>query len=139
MELKKVLGNAGSIIVSNKGFEEGILKELAKAFLEYDSWVNQIRSRFVDLLAPFRSFYYYHPSQKGSASLKSVLPVLTGKSYEGMDIADGESASIKFQTVTYGSVSEEERNKVRAGLEKYCSLDTEGMILIVDNLREILE
>jgi hypothetical protein len=137
MELKKVLGNAGSIIVYNQGFEEGILKELARAFPDYDSWVNQIRSRFVDLLAPFRSFYYYHPLQKGSASLKSVLPVLTGKSYEGMDIADGESASIKFQTVTYGNVSEEERNKVRAELEKYCSLDTEGMILIVDNLREL--
>ena len=32
---------------------------------------------------------------------------------------------------------EEELNKVRSDLEKYCALDTEGMIWIVDELRDI--
>jgi len=136
-ELKKALDNAGSIVAYNQGFEEGILKELAQAFPEYDNWVNQVRSKFVDLLAPFRKFHYYHPAQQGSASLKSLLPALTGKSYEGMGIADGQAASVAFQAVTYGDVSEEERNKVRADLEKYCALDTEGMIWIVDKLTEL--
>ena len=137
IELKKVLGDTGSIIVYNQGFEEGILKELAKAFPEYESWVQQVCDRLVDLLAPFRKFHYYHPLQRGSASLKSVLPALTGKGYEGMDIADGQEASIAFQAVTYGDVSEEERNKVRADLERYCALDTEGMIWIVEKLNEL--
>jgi hypothetical protein len=53
---------------------------------------------------------------------------LTGKGYEDLDISDGQAASIAFQAVTYGNVSEEERNKVRLDLEKYCALDTEGMI-----------
>ena len=138
-ELKKVLGNTGSIVVYNQGFEEGILKELALAFPEYDNWVNQARDRLVDLLVPFRKFHYYHPLQKGSASLKSVLPALTGKDYAGMDIADGQSASIAFQTVTYGEVSEEERNKVIADLEKYCALDTEAMLWIVDRLKQFVK
>ncbi len=137
-ELKNVLGDTGSIVVYNQGFEEGILKELALAFPEYNGWVNPVRERLVDLLSPFRQFHYYNPLQKGSASLKSVLPALTGKGYEDLDISDGQAASIAFQAVTYGNVSEEERNKVRLDLEKYCGLDTEGMIWLVDSLRDKL-
>ena len=33
----------------------------------------------MDLLVPFRAFTYYHPSQKESASIKAVLPALTGE------------------------------------------------------------
>jgi hypothetical protein len=136
IELKKLLGNTGSVIVYNQGFEESILNELAQAFPEYESWVRQVCDRFVDLLTPFRKFYYYHSIQKGSASLKSVLPALTGKSYEGMGITDGGAASVAFQTITYGEVAEEVRSKVRANLELYCSLDTEGMLWIIDRLRQ---
>ncbi|MFC1914883.1 DUF2779 domain-containing protein [Chloroflexota bacterium] len=133
-ELKKLLCNAGSIVVYNQGFEEGILKELAKMFPEYDNWITSVRGRLVDLLQPFRSFYYYHPKQKGSASIKRVLPALTGKGYDGMEISEGTEASIKYYTVTYCEATEEECNKVRADLEKYCALDTEGMIWIMDEL-----
>ena len=138
-ELNNVLGDNGSIIVYNQSFEEGILKNLALSFPEYTSWSNKVRERLVDLLIPFRRFHYYHPLQKGSASIKSVLPALTGKSYYGMDIADGESASIAFQAVTYGDVPVEGRNKIRADLAKYCKLDTEGMIWIVDELKELCD
>jgi hypothetical protein len=136
-ELRKTLPDFGSVIVYNQGFEEGIMKELALAFPQYDGWIASICTRFIDLLTPFRQFHYYHPNQKGSASLKSVLPALTSKGYEGMAIADGMSASIIFQQVTYGDVSPETGVKVRADLEKYCSLDTEGMIFIVDELRAL--
>lgn len=136
-ELQKILGDSGSIIAYNKGFEEGILKNLGKALPEYESWVTQILSRMVDLLTPFRNFDYYHPSQKGSASLKAVLPTVTGKGYDNLDIADGKLASILFEKVTYSEVSDKERNKVRSDLEKYCALDTEGMIWIVDKLNDL--
>ncbi len=137
-ELQKILGYSGSIIAYNKGFEEGVLKDLGKAFPEYEDWVNQVLNRMVDLLTPFRNFDYYHPNQKGSASLKAVLPVVTGKGYEELDIADGQLASMQFEKVTYGEVSDEERSKVRPDLERYCALDTEGMIWIVDKLRELV-
>ena len=55
-----------------------------------------------------------------------------------MEISQGEEASIKFYTVTYGLATEEERNKVREDLEKYCSLDTKGMVLIVEKLMEVV-
>ena len=52
---------------------------------------------------------------------------------------DGNSASVPFEKITYGEVSDEERNKVRSDLEKYCALDTEGMIWIVERLRQYTE
>ncbi len=137
-ELQKILGDSGSIITYNKGFEEGILRDLGQAFPEYEDWVNQVLNRIVDLLTPFRNFDYYHPNQKGSASLKAVLPAVTGRGYEELDIAEGKLASIQFEKVTYGETSEEERYKVRSDLEKYCAVDTEGMIWIVDKLRELV-
>ncbi len=138
-ELQKILGDSGSIIAFNKGFEERILKDLGNAFPECEVWVNQVVNRTVDLLTPFRNFDYYHPSQKGSASLKAVLPTVTGRGYEELDIADGKLASIQFEKVTYGEVSDEERNKVRSDLEKYCELDTEGMIWIVERFKQFTE
>ncbi len=136
-ELHNAIGDEGSIVVYNQSFEQKILQELGSAFPEYGEWAEGTVTRLVDLLAPFRKFDYYHPQQRGSASIKNVLPALTGKSYEGMGITGGEEASIAFQLVTYGEVAEEVRNEVREDLEKYCGLDTEGMLCIVDRLREI--
>jgi len=133
-ELQKTLGNSGSIIAYNKGFEEGILRDLASAFPEYSDWIEQVCSRLVDLLAPFRNFDYYHPAQKGSASLKAVLPAITGRGYEDLEINDGQLASITFLAATYGNMPEAEKVKVMDNLEKYCGRDTEGMIWIIDKL-----
>jgi hypothetical protein len=91
----------------------------------------------VDLLVPFRSFSYYHPEQRGSASIKSVLPALTGSGYDDLDINNGDAASLAFLNMTYGQMPAAERAKTRADLERYCGLDTEGMIRIVERLRDI--
>ncbi len=133
-ELKETIGNEGSILAYNKGFEEGILRDMAKAFPDYSDWVEQVCGRFVDLLAPFRNFDYYHPTQKGSASLKAVLPAITGRGYEDLDINDGQVASISFLSATFGGMPEAERAQVMENLEKYCGRDTEGMIWIIDKL-----
>ena len=157
--LKKVIGDTGSIVIYNAGFETAILTDLTKNLTtsgveykdwrgvlsvtaqpvsQHNEWLKGILERIVDLLTPFRNFSYYHPIQNGSASLKAILPALTGKAYKELAIADGQLASMQFERVTYGEVSDEERDKVRSDLEKYCSLDTEGMIWIVDKLRELI-
>ena len=82
---------------------------------------------------------YYHPDQEGSASMKAVLPALTGRGYEGLAIQEGATASLEFLRVTFGQVSEVERQQVRRQLEEYCGQDTEGMIWIVDALRALLQ
>jgi hypothetical protein len=70
--------------------------------------------------------------------MKEVLPALTGKSYEGMEIAEGGKASREYLRVTFGDVPDEEKAKVRNQLEKYCGLDTSGMIDIVNALGSLV-
>ena len=136
-ELQRLLGTEGSIIAYNSGFEEGVLKELIKSFPEYNNWLAGIIPRIVDLLYPFTNFHYYHASQKDTASLKKVLPAITGRGYEDMSIGAGMDASIAYERVTYGSASQDEIAKVRTDLIRYCKLDTEGMIWIVEKLRDL--
>ena len=137
--LKKVLGNSGSIVVYSQGFEKGVLSRLATFLPKHNKWVESLNDRIIDLLAPFRSFHYYDARQKGSASIKNVLPVLTGTNYDHLDISDGMDASLAFLDVISNNVAEKEEIKIREDLEKYCALDTEGMIWIVDKLKELVK
>ena len=88
------------------------------------------------LLVPFRNFWYYNPKQEGSTSIKSVLPAVTGKSYDALEIKEGGFASLEFLRVEHNQVSAEEGAGVRKALEVYCGLDIEGMVFILDTLRE---
>jgi Domain of unknown function(DUF2779) len=133
--LKSLLGNAGSIVVYNQSFEKGVLKACAEFIPEYMEWYEGIIDRIVDLMKPFQSFDYYHPHQHGSASIKAVLPVLTGMTYD-MEIADGTTASNEYARVTFGEVQDEDRKRVRKQLEDYCTLDTLAMVEIIKILRE---
>jgi len=67
-----------------------------------------------------------------------VLPVLTGRSYADLEIQEGGQASQEFLRVHFGDVPEDERQKVRGQLERYCGQDTEGMIWIVERLQILI-
>ncbi len=136
-ELYRLLGESGSIVAYNAGFEIGVLKELVALYPEYEGWLEGILARVVDLLYPFTNFHYYNPSQKETASLKKVLPAITGIGYKELGIGAGMDASIAYERVTYGQATREEKERVRADLLKYCKLDTEGMIWIMEKLREL--
>ena len=150
-ELRKVLGGEskdkienngkGTILVYFQSFEKGRLDELGKKFPKSWKWIESVKERIADLIIPFTNFYYYSSAQEGSASLKHVLPAVTGKSYDGMEIANGENASLRYLYITHGAfdgtkASGEEIRKIRQDLEEYCGLDTEGMVWILERLRE---
>jgi hypothetical protein len=133
------MGDQGSIVTYNQSFEERALRELGLAFPEYAAWSEKVIARLVDLLLPFRSFHYYHPDQKGSASIKSVLPAITGRGYGGMEIASGDIACLAYLAMYHGNgqVNGEECGRVRRNLLEYCGLDTEGMVWIVEKLKDL--
>jgi len=137
LELKKALDKKGNIIVFNQSFEKTILKQLAEAFPKHRKWVNSVDKRIVDLLVPFRNFDYYNPEQKGSCSIKAVLPAVTGENYKDLNIDNGSLASVSYFETVFGGLKKQEVTKIRADLLKYCSLDTEGMIWIVDQLKKL--
>ena len=80
--------------------------------------------RVEDLLAPFRSYAYYHPEQKGSTSIKAVLPALTGQSYDQMVIGDGQTASREYMWMVFSDVSREEAAAIATNLKAYCGKKT---------------
>jgi hypothetical protein len=136
--LRSCIGDKGSVAVYNAKFEKGVLDRLDTAFPEHIGWIDAVKARIIDLLEPFQSFDYYHPEQHGSASIKSVLPVLTGHSYADLEIQEGGQASLEYLRVHLGDVPDAERRKVRAQLERYCGQDTEGMVWIVEAVRALV-
>lgn len=138
-ELKKVLGPTGSVVAFNVPFERGVLRGLVEMDTGLGEWVDDIEGRMVDLLIPFRSFAVYHPDQHGSASMKGILPALTGMDYGDLDIAEGMVASSEYFRVTHTDAPEEEREEVYRQLREYCDLDTAGMVKIVERLRELVD
>ena len=137
-KLREVLGDRGSIVAYSAICEKSVLRDLAGALTAYGDWVDGLQCRIVDLLEPFQSFHYYHPGQKGSASLKNVMPALTGISYEGLTISDGRMAAAAYMAATYGEATEDGRKIMRQALEEYCGQDTGGMVEIVNKLATIV-
>jgi hypothetical protein len=135
-QLKTAVESKGTILAFNASFEKARLRKCAELMPKYQTWVAAVNDRVVDLLIPFRAFNFYSPDQQGSASMKWVLPALTGRDYTGLEIQEGGMASREFVRVTFAEVSESERKRVRKALELYCGQDTEGMVWILDALRE---
>ena len=136
--LKKMLPLKGSVVVYSQGFEGSVLQELAKDFPAYKEWVDSVLLRMVDLRVPFSNFWYYNPIQKGSASIKKVLPAITGKDYSGLEIQDGECASLAYLDLNFGSLNASEKAKIRKDLLDYCCLDTEAMVWMVGRMKELI-
>ncbi len=136
-ELGRAIGRTGSVLVYFQAFEEGRLKEAAEIYPEHQQWIDNVRARMVDLYAPFRGFLYYHPSQRGSASLKQVMPALTGIGYDQLEINEGGLASFKYLEMVADGLSPAERGEIRRNLLIYCAQDTGGMIAMLERLRQM--
>jgi hypothetical protein len=138
--LKDNLGDKGSIVVYYESFEKGRIKESIEAIPEFEEWGNGILERVVDLLHPFKNFHYYHPNQKGSASIKKVLPIFSKDvKYDDLIISSGADASIFYFKSHFENVPKKEKLKVREHLEKYCELDTLAEVILVNGLREVVD
>jgi hypothetical protein len=137
--LQSCIGPSGSIVSYNSGFETARLRELMAHF-PAAAWIESILPRFVDadLLKPFRKFAVYHPSQHGSASIKSVLPAFTDLSYDDLTIQEGGTASNQFLRLLKGRVPAQEISGLRESLLKYCERDTYAMVRLVEKLRSLV-
>jgi hypothetical protein len=138
--LIKHIGDTGSIIAHNAGFEKGIIKGLAKDLdiPKADKLkLKNMLDRFWDTKIPFQK-YYLHPEFNCSASLKKVLPaVVPGMTYSGMDVADGGDAMEAFELLYYKSLPPDALEKKRKNLLEYCKQDTLAMVKLVEFLRKL--
>jgi hypothetical protein len=138
LEALSAIGPMGTILAYNMGFERRILRELSEDFPAHRAFLADLDGRFQDLITPFNNFWYYNAEQRGSCSLKYVLPVLTGTTYEGMEISEGGQAMREYIKVVYGDVSDEEKARILDALRMYCRQDTKALIDILDGLQALL-
>lgn len=94
--LSRSIGESGSIVVFNRSFEARMLSDLAAAFPEHEPWVGSALGRLVDLCEPFERFAFYHPDQEGRISVKSLLPLFSGKRFESLPVSNGRDASLAY-------------------------------------------
>lgn len=129
----------GNIIVYNQAFEIARLRELAREYPEYRDEIDERIGRIKDLLIPFSKKYYYHPLMRGSASIKSVLPVLVPPeelSYKKLSIRNGAVAMAKYEK--FQELPLVEQIETRRALLEYCHLDCLSMVKIVEALQKLI-
>lgn len=124
----------GSIIAYNAAFEKRCIRDLAEVFPDLAETLAQIEAKVVDLLPVTRNCYY-HRDQRGSWSIKAVLPTVAPElAYDDLDVKDGGAAQQAWFETANAETSEERREQLRAGLEAYCARDTEAMMVLLKRL-----
>ncbi len=127
----------GDILAYNRSFEARVLCDLAEAYPETASSLQDLSSRLVDLMEPFQKRYYYHPEMDGSYSIKAVLPaIVPDLSYETLEISEGVQAMEAYYQLgieTNPAIVE----KIRNDLWEYCKFDTYAMVKILEKLESL--
>ena len=126
----------GAVIAYNAGFERGRIMELAAAFPDLASDLGSIALRIVDLL-PVARAHWYHRDQRGSWSIKAVLPTIAPElDYAGLDVQDGGQAQEAWLEAVSGQATPGRIEALRKGLLAYCRRDTEAMVVLARRLSD---
>ena len=90
-----------------------------------------IGERIVDLL-PIAQTHYYHPIQRGSWSLKAVLPAICPELSHGdlEEVQHGLAAVEAFKEAIAPKTSTERKEEIHRQLLEYCKLDTLATVKI---------
>lgn len=126
--LLAALGDAGPILVWNRGFEAARVRELATMLPNLSKPLLSLVERMVDLLPIYRA-HYYHPDMHGSWSIKSVLPTIAPDlDYGALEIGDGGAAQEGYLRAIAPESSPEGKEALRRHLLAYCERDTLAMV-----------
>ena len=130
------LGNTGTIFTYSS-YEATRIKELKASFPDLATPLDAILARLKDLLKIVRE-HIYHPAFEGSFSIKKVLPALvTDLSYEGLEIANGDTAITRFARMARGEVKDADIDATRKKLLEYCATDTLAMVKVHEVLIDL--
>jgi predicted RecB family nuclease len=124
----------GPILVYDDLMERSVFNGLAADFPVYAGEIKERLSRIIDLAVPFQQRLYYHPSMKGSYSIKNVLPALVpGLRYEQLAISSGNVAMTAYEQLQRESdlfvIAE-----TRDALLEYSRMDTLAMVKLLEVL-----
>jgi len=122
-------GEGGVIFAYNASFERRVILDLANQFPPVADRLRRIADRLVDLL-PVARERFYHPSQKGSWSIKAVLPAIAPDlRYDALEgVQHGGMAQDAYLEAIRSDTSPARREDLKGQLERYCELDTWAMV-----------
>lgn len=144
-DLISKLKNSGTIIVYNDTFEKTRIKEAIEMYPDLKKSLQDIIDRMYDLLyllkgnrstrkKDFTTNNYYNSMQRGSYSLKTVLPLFTKNGYQDLDIQNGIEASECYSK--FHLLSPEELEIAKENLVEYCNKDVLAMDIILQGILE---
>ena len=132
--LVDALGDEGSVVVYSS-FEATRLNELARDLPEFAEPIALILPRLFDLEKVVKAHVRYAECL-GGTSVKVVLPALVPDlSYEGLGIARGDLAALKYAGCVTGVTVGPEREQIMSDLRTYCGTDTLAMVRLLDVIR----
>lgn len=132
--LVALVPKTGAVIAYNAPFERRCIIELAEAFADLAVPLNAMAARLVDLL-PVTRACWYHRDQRGSWSIKAVLPTVAPHlDYSDLAVKDGGNAQEAYLEATAAETSPERRGALDLALRAYCGRDTEAMIVLAKHL-----
>ncbi|MBT0671731.1 DUF2779 domain-containing protein [Novosphingobium profundi] len=132
--LARLIPEGASVIAYNAGFERAVLRALAEQVPEHAERLYAQAEATVDLL-PIARNHWYHRDQRGSWSIKAVLPTIAPElDYAGLEVKDGGMAQESFLEAIDPATSPERRWAIEEALRAYCARDTYAMIVLARRL-----
>lgn len=132
--LLETVPQGGAIIAYNASFERTCIKQLAALFPDLREGLNLLAERLVDLLPVTRN-HWYHREQRGSWSIKAVLPTICEEhDYSALNVADGSAAQAAYLEAMRGDCDAARRQQIDRDLRDYCALDTQAMVTLLRHL-----
>lgn len=137
-KLRDHIGDSGTILAWNMGFEKSCNTTLAQAAPEHGDFLHRVNERMNDLMIPFAKGWYVDKDFMGSASIKKVLPVVVPTmSYAELGVRDGLSAKRLWMQAVIDGKDSIDKQVLFADLTEYCKLDTLAMVELFNVLRKI--
>ena len=128
------LPSEGAVIAWNKSYEATVLRALAQAVPLHKAALLSLAERLVDPM-PLAKAHYYHPDQRGSFSIKYVLPTVAPElDYKALEVSDGMAAQAAYLEAISPDCTADQRTQIDTALRQYCGQDTWAMIIICDRL-----
>ena len=131
--LLAMIPQTGAVVAYNASVERSCINGLAGAFPDLEEQLRAIAARVVDLL-PITRANWYHRDQRGSWSIKAVLPTVSKLDYTDLTVTNGRHAERAYREAIEISTSESRRQEIDAALRAYCRRDTEAMIVVASAL-----
>lgn len=134
--LVKNIPAGATIIAYNASFERSVLRELANAFPDLAERLEAMVEATVDLLPVARN-HWYHRDQRGSWSIKAVLPTIAAElDYGALEVKDGGDAQSAWLEAADSACDPLRRTALEEALKVYCARDTWAMVAVARALAD---